>query len=75
MTLDIEGIRPRLLSPKTYDSLDELSRFRHLFRSAYRAHLDSERLLLVRKKARSLEVLYHADVSRFRSFLDTLLQS
>jgi hypothetical protein len=75
MTLDIEGIRPRLLGPETYDSLDELRRFRHLFRSAYRIHLDPERLLLVRKKAKSLELLYHTDISGFQSFLDTLLQS
>ncbi len=44
MTLEIEGVRPRLLGPETYDSLDELRRFRHLFRSAYRIHLDPERL-------------------------------
>ncbi len=31
MTLDIEGIRPRLLSPETFDCLDELRRFRHVF--------------------------------------------
>jgi len=39
MTLDIEGVRPRLLSDQSYDCLDELRRFRHLFRSAYRMRL------------------------------------
>ncbi len=73
MTLDIEGIRPRLLSEAADDSLDELRRFRHLFRSAYRLHLDAERLALVHKKAHGLKLVYRADIARFLSFLDSLL--
>ena len=74
MTLDIEGIRPRLLSDDAYDGLDELRRFRHLFRSAYRLRLDAERLALVHKKTRALEKVYRPDVKRFLAFLDSLLQ-
>ncbi len=72
MTLDIDGIRPRLVSPEAYDGLDELRRFRHLFRSAYRIHLDPERLALVRRKAKSLEQVYAQDMARFQAFLDQL---
>ncbi|MDY7040304.1 MAG: hypothetical protein SVX38_05535 [Chloroflexota bacterium] len=75
MTLNVEGIRPRLLSEEAYDCLDELRRFRHLFRSAYQLRLDAERLALVRKKARVLEQVYLADVKRFLAFLDSLVQS
>ncbi len=74
MTLDIEGLRPCLLSDKVYDTLDELRRFRHLFRSAYRLRLDAERLALVHKKARVLERIYQADLERFLAFLDSLLE-
>lgn len=74
MRLDIEGIRPHLVSSASFDSLDELRRFRHLFRSAYRLHLDPERLALVRRKARYLETKYQADMDRFLTFLDNLLQ-
>ncbi|MDW8234320.1 MAG: hypothetical protein RMJ54_16180 [Roseiflexaceae bacterium] len=74
MTLDIEGVRPRLLSDQAYDSLDELRRFRHLFRSAYRMRLDAERLALVYRKAQALEHVYRADIERFLAFLDTLAQ-
>lgn len=74
MTLDIEGIRPQLPSDEAYDSLDDLRRFRHLFRSAYRLHLDTERLALVRRKAHALEQVYLADMERFLAFLDSLLQ-
>jgi len=75
MTLDIEGIRPRLISPTAYDSLDELRRFRHLFRSAYRLRLDAERLALARRKAQILETVYRADMDRFLAFLDSLLEA
>jgi hypothetical protein len=74
MTLDIEGLRPRLLSDEAYDALDELRRFRHLFRSAYRLRLDAERMALVRKKAQILEQVYGTDIERFLIFLDDLLQ-
>ncbi len=74
MTLDIEGVRPRLLSDQAYDSLDELRRFRHLFRSAYRMRLDAERLALVYRKAQELEHVYQSDIERFLAFLDTLVQ-
>lgn len=75
MTLDIEGVRPRLLSDEAYDCLDELRRFRHLFRSAYRLRLDAERLALVQKKAQTLERIYRADIERFVAFLNSLLEA
>ncbi len=74
MTLDIEGVRPRVLSAPAYDSLDELRRFRHVFRSAYRLRLDADRLALVYRKAQALEHVYRADIERFLAFLDDLLQ-
>jgi len=74
MTLDIEGLRPCLLSRIAYDALDELRRFRHVFRSAYRLHLDADRLTLVYRKAQVLERVYQADMARFLAFLDDLLR-
>jgi len=75
MRLDVEGLRPRVISNATYDCLDELRRFRHLFRSGYRLHLDPERLAVVRNKARRLEGLYRADLERFMAFLAELAQA
>jgi hypothetical protein len=72
MTLDIEGVRPRLLSDEAYQCLDELRRFRHLFRNLYTADLDSERLRLVLNEARRLQSFYHADIERFLTYLDQL---
>jgi HepT-like protein len=72
MTLDIEGVRPRLLSDEAYQCLDELRRFRHLFRNMYTADLDSERLRLVWNEARRLQSLYRVDIERFLIYLDRL---
>jgi hypothetical protein len=58
MTLDLLPLRPKLLDDAAYDALDELLRFRHLFRHAYRTRLDAERLQLVLNKAIRLKTLY-----------------
>ena len=73
MRLDIDGIRPHVLSGQAYDNLDELRRFRHLFRSAYRLRIDADRLALVHKKAQALQKVYQTDLEHFLTFLDTLL--
>ncbi len=75
MTLDIEGIRPRVLGATAFDCLDELRRFRHVFRGSYRLHLDPERLALVRRKARTLQTVYPEDMNRFLAFLNSLSES
>lgn len=75
MKLEVEGLRPRVISDETYDCLDELRRFRHLFRGAYRLHLDPERLIVVRTKAMRLRGVYQADLERFVVFLGDLLRA
>jgi len=35
MSLDIEGIRPKVISKEASNYLDELRRFRHIFRHSY----------------------------------------
>ncbi|MEM6835854.1 MAG: hypothetical protein AAF609_03280 [Cyanobacteria bacterium P01_C01_bin.120] len=72
MTLDIEGLRPRLLSAEVYQCLDELRRFRHVFRNAYAIELDPQRVALVNAQAQRLQKLYPADVEQFKAFLDAL---
>lgn len=73
MTLDIEGIRPRLWYSETYKSLDELRRFRHIFRHAYTIELDPQRMMVVVIQAQRLQRLYRADLDQFKAFLNTLI--
>lgn len=73
MTLDVDGIRPRVLSDEAYECLNELRRFRHVFRNAYVLQFDAVRLELVLHKAHELEVIYEADMNRFLAFLNDLV--
>jgi hypothetical protein len=72
MALDLSPLRPQLIDDNTYDALDELRRFRHLFRHAYRTRLDAERLQLVLKKALRLKDLYQRQIEQFGNFVQTL---
>ena len=72
MTLDIEGVRPRVISAEAFDCLDELRRFRHLFRSAYTLRLDVDRLELALRRARVLEGLYAPELREFKAFLNRM---
>ena len=67
MKLRIEGIRPALLSLETAGILDELRRFRHLFRHAYTADLDPLKVGEIADKVPEL-------IERFDAGLDGFLQ-
>ncbi|MEW6753465.1 MAG: hypothetical protein AB1505_21150 [Candidatus Latescibacterota bacterium] len=75
MALDVPGMRPRLLSDQSWDNLDELRRFRHLFRSAYRLQLAGDRLALVLRRAHLLTQSYRSDFDGFLNFLDGMLSA
>lgn len=72
MTLDVEGLRPRLLGDEAYRCLDELRRFRHVFRNAYTAELDPRRVALVVDRAERFQEFYKLELEAFKAFLDGL---
>ena len=65
MQLDIPGVRPALLSESTAAGLDELRRFRHLFRHAYSADLDPRKVVRLAAGAGSLRRAFAGDLDRF----------
>lgn len=69
MKIEIEGIRPAFLSKETFENLNELRAFRHLFRHAYTYELDTNKVEIVLKKALKLHNLYQEDVERFLSII------
>ena len=73
MCLDLRPIRPAVIDQQTYQALDELRRFRHLFRAAYNLELDPNRLALVILKAKELGSLYQNQLNTFLSFIQTIL--
>lgn len=59
----------------TFQNLDELRGFRHVFRHAYSYGLDDERVcFLVNRVLRTKDVLL-SDIARFRSDMDMKLQA
>ena len=69
MTLHIEGIRPAFLSESTAAMLDELRRFRHLFRHAYGIDLDPVRVADIAARVPNLRERYTHDIEAFLSQL------
>jgi len=74
MKLEIQEIRPNVISKESYDCLNELRRFRHLFRAAYDIELDWERMALVVKKALCLKQIYAEEINNFLQFLNEMLK-
>jgi hypothetical protein len=72
MTLDVSQVRPPVIGQDLYDSLDEMRRFRHLFRNAYVLNFDPDRLSIVLKHARRAEGLHRRDIGKFIEFLTAL---
>ena len=72
MRLDVMPLRPAIIDDTAYDALDELRRFRHLFRHAYMIDLDPQRLQLVMRKALALKTIYVDQVGHFIDFLQDL---
>ncbi|MBA3028880.1 MAG: hypothetical protein FP816_08730 [Desulfobacteraceae bacterium] len=66
MVLNIEGVRPALISEKTFSHLDELRGFRHVFRHAYSYGLDDERVLYLLRKILKEKALVLKEHQSFR---------
>ena len=72
MQLDVMPLRPAVIDKNAYDALDELRRFRHVFRHAYMIQLDEARLRLVLDKAIRLKAIYIHQLEEFSNFLQSL---
>lgn len=69
MRLDLSPLRPAVIDAEAYDRLDEMLRFRHVFRTMYGLDLDALRLGVVLRKALELKPLYRSQIERFLEFL------
>ena len=74
MIIDIDGIRPAMLSEACYRDLNELRGFRHVFRHAYAYGLDDDRVsVLLRKTVRNKDAILN-DIKVFRSKIEQFKQ-
>ncbi len=72
MKLDIEEIRPRIISDDMFIYLDELKKFRHLFRYSYDYELNYNKMKIVINSASKLKNLYKNEFNKFLKFLNKL---
>jgi len=75
MSFDVPGVRPRLLGSFTRQLLDELRRFRHVFRHAYGYRLEPSKLAALQKEVVSAWDAVERDLDEFALFLETLGRS
>jgi hypothetical protein len=69
MTLDIQGVRPALFEPSFAAQVEELMRFRHLFRNLYKTPLIPQRVLFANDFADKVWQGFRAYHDRFDRFL------
>ena len=73
MALEIQDIRPAVISEESLQSLNELRAFRHFFRHAYDMDIDKEKFKIVAHKVKLLSCSFKKDLNNFLTFLDDLL--
>jgi len=65
MTIEIEGIRPRVISEESAAELDDYLSFRHVFRNIYGFELKGERLDRLVDKFRRVSKNFIAEINEF----------
>jgi len=72
MTLQIDGVRARVLSDEARQGLGELMRFRHFTRYYFEFECDWVRLLYIKDRCLGVAPLVKTDMARFMEFLNSL---
>lgn len=75
MTLDIEGIRKRVITDRTHKLLIEIMRFRHFKRYYFELDYDWERLDYLMKRYDEVKLLTISDLNKFSGFLDDISEN
>ncbi|MCX7667855.1 MAG: hypothetical protein N2Z84_02870 [Atribacterota bacterium] len=70
MSLEVPRIRPRVLTPESYEILDELRGFRHIFRHSYAYSLSPEKVLHLKEKIGTHWNTVEQDLLKWKEFLE-----
>jgi len=65
MSVEIEGVRPPVISKETMRLLDNLRAFRHLFRHAYGYRLENSKVKMVLEVALKLKGVWKEEIEGF----------
>lgn len=69
MMINIEGVRPSLVSEESYVYLNELRGFRHVFRHAYTFELETGRIIALAEKSLKLRETSRRGLKKFKEKL------
>ena len=69
MAIEVPSIRPPVLSRESYNLLDELRKFRHVFRHAYMYDIETDRIKELKQKLLSGYAVIMEDIRTFESFV------
>lgn len=75
MSLDLEEIRPRVISQALAEKLEEYLRFRHLFRNIYGFVIEKERIKPLWDDFVEVHFTFRKSIKEFEKFLDKLTRS
>ena len=75
MTLTLPDLRPRVLSPRTVDLLDEFLRFRHFKRYYFEFTYDWKRIVYLEDRYNEILPLLRQDLARFSKALNKIEKS
>ena len=73
MTLERPGVRPAVVPSDLEAPLDELLRFRHLFRNLYVLDLEGERIVAILARIANAHPSVRKALDDFRTFLERLM--
>lgn len=74
MTLEVEQVRPALISQASFSSLDELRGFRNVFRYSYAYELDGEKMAIAFRRWQAGKKRVLEDIQAFLNALDKLAE-
>ncbi len=73
MSLNIDGVRPSVISDELSARLHNYLGFRHVFRNVYGFLLDPERVKILSRELPKIVNLLREEIGRFINYLDTLV--
>jgi len=73
MTIEIEGIRPRVITPEFAEELDDYRRFRHMFRHAYAGELRWKKMNHLAENIGMVYAILETSLQGFIAFLTKLI--
>ena len=74
MSESLEGVRPAVLTESTFVWLDELRRFRHLFRHAHGAEFDRQRVKDLAIRTLEMRSTLDEELHRLEMFIEALVK-